>query len=174
MSDPVINVTNQNAAVIVEDDQVILALTNETIAQTIFHGTNPNSSASVWGQITGSIADQTDLISLLSNYALAATVIDLTEDITLGADDSGNIYTNIGAAGQVIVTIGAVRGFEALFIVTNAFELRIAAASGDVLYDGNLAATYTKSAKIGSVLEVFATDTTNIFITSAKGEWRTT
>jgi hypothetical protein len=110
-----------------------------------------------------------------AGHVIAESQTNLTADTTLTTNDSGKIFTNIGASGLVIVTIPAVVLFNATFIVTVAQEFRIKADTGDIIYDGNLASAaggYIKSDKIGSVLEIYCTDSTNIFVRNAKGDWR--
>jgi len=111
---------------------------------------------------------------LISDGAGGGELIAADMDMTLIASDSGNIYSNAGALGLVTVTLDATSGFTAGFVVAEAFEFRIKAPTGTIIYDGNNASAdggYDSSARIGSWLEVYCIDTETIVVRNAKGAW---
>ena len=103
------------------------------------------------------------------------TVTADTDGKTLTVAESGTVQTNAGAAGAAAWTLPtAVAGYEYVFVVMAAFELRVTPAAGDVVYIngvGASAAEYWAADAVGESLHLIAVDATNWIGVSHIGTW---
>lgn len=107
----------------------------------------------------------------VGNYGSTYVVKPKTTDYAIQAEEvlNNSIFTNAGASGKVIFTLPSVStGYCVYFIVTDANELQISAASGDYIYlqNSNKLEAISNSSK-GKVLVLFGVDSTNWFAITA-------
>jgi hypothetical protein len=97
---------------------------------------------------------------------------------SIQAGDTGTLFTNSGAAGQVIVSlVTAVAGLRVGLGVMTAQNFRVLAAAGDEIRVGSnvsAVAGYAESAVVGNVLWLTAVDATTWLAESVVGTWTVT
>jgi len=97
MTDIAINLTNENTLVSITDDNIVLSLTNQNVAQIVVAGSVVGGGSS-WGDITGTLSNQTDLQSALdAKQATGNYITALTGDVT--ATGPGSVAATLSTTG---------------------------------------------------------------------------
>ncbi|YBV97524.1 hypothetical protein M1D80_11785 [Phyllobacteriaceae bacterium JZ32] len=98
---------------------------------------------------------------------------------TLGAGDTGKIYSNGGATALTVFNLpGAEIGLKFGFMCLDADGIRVVAASGDVIRVNGAASSAAghvdNTGAVGTYIELMAHDTTNWVATRVVGTWTVT
>jgi hypothetical protein len=124
----------------------------EDAIEEAFAATNPYYATAKF--IYKPMADE--ILACIADIASGATVNEKTADDDIAVSENRNIFTNQGAAAQVILTLpAAVAGLSYSFSVAAAFNLRVLADGTDTIRDGaeiSVDGGYTESDDVGNYL----------------------
>jgi len=100
----------------------------------------------------------------------------ITGDTTITAAMSGNVFTNEGAAGQIVFTLpAAAAGLNYTFYVYENKNLRVQTATGDQIKSGKFISIVTghvEADEVGSLIDIIAVNSSLWVVRSMVSAWR--
>lgn len=114
-------------------------------------------------------------ITIAANGGTGSVSPQASTPVAVGAGDSGTLYTNEGAAAQIVFNLPtAAANLRYTFIVQDADGIQVVASAGDTIRIAagvsSVAGTAT-STTIGSVIEIIAINATEWIAISSVGVW---